>query len=113
MKNHEECKRGFTHLSKSWYGKANLDRSHEVDSVTVGFYHPKGGTTGEFTFTWEELGGKVTPKLTAYDDSWNALFLFGDMLEEMAAIDGEDITPDDFCNMLVSVGIENMTQVDR
>lgn len=113
MKDHSECKRGFTHLSKAWYGPAYLSRSNYVDEVNIGFYHPEGGTTGEFVVTWKELAGKVTPRLKAYDDGWSALFHFGDMLESMASIDGEDVSPDEFCKLLVALGIEDMTPIER
>jgi len=113
MKDHTGCKRGFTQLSKAWYGPANLERSTNVDEMSIGFYHPEGGTTGEFQIVWEELAGKITPRLMAYDDGWNALFNFGDMLESMADIDGEDISPDEFCKLLESLGIENMTPVEQ
>lgn len=106
---HAGCKRGFTQLSKAWYGSANLARSDYYDEVNIGLHHRKGGSTGEFAVRWELLAGKLTPKLTAYDDGWSALFNFSDMLEAMAGVDDENISPDAFCVLLEALGIENMT----
>lgn len=113
MKDHTECKRQFTRLSRAWYASANLPEGGKVEIVTIGFYHPDGGTTGEFQVSWEHLGGKLTPRLCAFDDSWNALFNFGDMLESMADIDGEDISPDEFCQLLIALGIEDATPTEQ
>lgn len=110
MKNHDECKRGFTQLSRAWYADANLIGSGIVDKITVGFYHPEGGTTGEFSISWVRLAGKVIPKLVCYDDGWNALFEFKDMLEFMAGVDDEDISANNFSDALISLGIEDMTK---
>ena len=110
MKDHSECTRGFTHLSKAWYGAANLTSSDVRDRITMGFYHPQGGTTGEFTISWVLLSGKYTPKLTAYDDSWSALHEFRDVIARLAEIDGEDASPDDVAALLEQCGIVNMTQ---
>lgn len=112
MKDNTGCKRGFTQLSRAWYGPANLVNSKYVDKMNIGFYCEDGGTTGEFTIVWERLAGKIIPRLMAYDDGWNALFNFGDMLESMADIDGENVSPDEFCKLLVAIGIEDMTKTE-
>ena len=110
MKKHDECKRGFTHLSAAWYGKACLADGEKVDEVMIGFYHPKGGTTGEFAIRWTHLGGKITPRLEAFDDAWHALYEFRDVLAKLAEHDSEDLPPADICALLVSCGVEDMTQ---
>ena len=113
MKDHRECVRGFTQLSKAWYADANLRGDEVKDELMIGFYHPQGGTTGEFGIRWEWLSGKYTPKLTSYDDSWSALFEFRDVLEKLAEIDGEDREPDEVVAILEACGIKNMTQTVR
>ena len=110
MKTHEECKRGFTHLSASWYGKACLGHDEYVDQVMIGFYHHEGGTTGEFAIRWMSLSGNVTPRLEAFDDAWHALYEFRDVLARLAEHDGEDMPPEDVCALLVECGVEDMTQ---
>ena len=113
MKDHTECQRQFTQLSRTWYGGTQLPEGEKLEIVIIGFYHPDGGTTGEFQVYWQELGSRLTPKLSAYDDSWSALFQFGDLLESMADIDGEDISPAEFCALLVSLGIKDSTKTEQ
>ena len=112
MKDHSYSKRQFIQLSRSWYADAILKNKPEdfVDDITVGFYTNDGGTTGEFTFEWLKFGHKVFVKLVAYDDSWSALYQFSDLLEAMAEIDDENISPKDFCKLLISLGIEDNTK---
>lgn len=108
---HKDCKRQFTHLSRAWYGRVNLDnRSETVDEINIGFYHPEGSTTGEFYIRWYSLGNSNVPCLECYDDGWDALWNFKDMLEKLAEIDGTDITPLEMCELLVSLGIEDATE---
>lgn len=99
-------------ISKAWYGALNLELSDIIDEINIGFYHPEGETTGEFSIRWEQLNGNIVPKLVAFDDGWNALNNFRDLLDEMAKVDDENITPDEMNKILVSLGIEDMTQVD-
>lgn len=110
MKTHDGCKRGFTHLSASWYGKSCLARADYVDHVMIGFYHPEGGTAGEFSIRWMILSGKVTPRLEAFDDAWHALYEFRDVLAKLAEHDGEDMSPEAICSLLIECGVEDMTQ---
>lgn len=111
MKDHEGCKRGFYHLAESWYAKSLLGaQSKIIDQVMVGFYATDGGTTGEFVIGWEMLNGKAVPSLKAYDDSWSVLYHFKDLLEKMEELDDENICPEDFCKILVSLGIEDITK---
>jgi len=113
MKDHTGCKRGFTQLSKAWYGSTKLDHSTNIDEITIGLYRPEGGTFGEFHIEWESMSGKNTPRLIAYDDSWDALLHSSDILKLMAGVDGEDISPDEFCKILEYLGIENRTPFER
>ena len=109
MQDHSECKRQFIQLSRAWYAEANLRDVDYSDKITIGFYHPEGGTTGEFEISFSELGGRTVPKLIAFDDSWSALFNFGDLIEKMADIDDRCISPEKFCELLKSLGIEDNT----
>lgn len=104
--------RGFTQLSKAWYAKANLTDPNIKDEITIGFYSPGGGTSGEFQVVWEKLGVKWTPRLKAFDDAWSALFNFSDLIESMALVGGDDITPAAFVVVLECLGIKNMTPVE-
>jgi len=113
MQDHSECKRQFIQLSKAWYADANLRNSKFDDKISIGFYHPEGGTTGEFEIEFSELCGRIVPKLTAYDDGWSALFNFSDLIEKMAEIDDKCVSADEFCELLVLLGIENKTPTEQ
>jgi len=110
---HEGDKRQFTQLSRAWYADANLPENGKVEIITIGFYCPGGGTSGEFEVSWSYLGGRLVPKLRAYDDSWSALYEFSDLLDCMAGVDGRNITPDEFCKLLVNLGIEDATRTKQ
>lgn len=110
MNKHEGCVRGFTQLSRAWYGNIQHHTIGVSDQIMVGFYHPNGGTSGEFSITWESLMGDYVPKLCAYDDSWNVLSLFSDLIERMSEVDNQNISPDEFVKILISLGIEDRTE---
>ena len=73
-------------------------------------YHPDGGTTGEFSIEWKALGGKVVPQLCSWDDSWSALSTFGDVLQRLGQIDGENATPEQVAALLIECGFEDRTE---
>ena len=109
MGDHENCKRQFIQLSRAWYAETFLPNSRLNDEVTVGMYHPEGGTTGEFAIRWSEIGGKIVPMLCAFDDAWDALMMFRDVLEVMASVNDQNVTPDRFCELLIECGVEDAT----
>lgn len=109
MKDHTDCVRAFSQASRAWYSKAILAHG-DIDSITFGFYHKEGGTTGEMTMEWIRLGGRMTPKLTVFDDAWNALNEFKDLLIQMAEVDSLDVSPEVFRQMLLACGFEDRTQ---
>lgn len=114
MKNkHEGCEKGFTHLSKAWYGEACLKDSEVIDKITIGFYAQDGGTSGEFCVAWEGLAGRPVPRLCVYDDGWSALNEFSDLIKKMADFDGQDISPEEFADLLLSMGIKDRTKTDE
>jgi hypothetical protein len=108
MGKHTGCKRQFTQLSRAWYGS----RDGVVDEVTIGLYHQEGGTTGEFSVVWKipYLARDASPQLQSWDDSWSALFQFGDLLESMADLDDKDVSPEAFCQLLTGLGIADATK---
>jgi len=110
---HAGCERGFTQLSAAYYGPALLADGKLIDEVMLGFYHPDGGTTGEFAIRWTRLAGKITPRLEAFDDSWNALWGFRDVMARFADVDGEDISPSELCALLIECGVKNRTETSR
>jgi len=57
--------------------------------------------------------GPLTPRLKAFDDSWSALWLFKDLLEKISKIDGQDIQESEFCELLDSLGVIDITEYER
>ena len=109
MKDHSGCIRAYIRSSKAWY--ADLNRNV---SITIGMYHPDGGTSGEFEVEWVNLNSfGVFPQLKCFEDSWNALSYFGDLLGRMSDVGGENISEPDFCKILDSLGISDITEYER
>ncbi len=109
MRNHAGCQRKFYQLSRAWYAKTALQHEDVAERFNIGFYHPKGGTSGEFQMVWVELNGRLTPQLCAYSDSWGALSHFQDLLTALAEVDSYDLSPTEFTRMLIDLGIEDAT----
>lgn len=110
MQNHDGATRGFSHLSRAWYGKDCLQGAQYTDQITIGFYFPQGGTSGEFCISWYQLCGKTTPKLECFDDAWHALNECSDLIKALADWDGMDIPPAKVCEILLSLGFVDMTK---
>jgi len=106
MNKHENAKRGFFQYSRAWYATSP---SSYNDEVTIGIYFDEGGTAGEFAVRWEQLGNVSTPRLMVCDGAWDVLSLFQDMLQEMKQLDSKNVPPNEFCDMLRRLGIEDMT----
>ncbi len=111
MKAHDGCVRGFYVLSQSWYGRVNMAVSPDlIEEITIGMYHPEGGTTGEFAIRWAMLSGKPTPRLEAFDDAWHALTQFSDLLRWMASLDDENPSPQRVADALMALGVKDLTE---
>ena len=102
MKNYKECERGF---------------SEHHDEIIIGMYGPDGVTQGECAVQWVMLADKATPYLKAYDDSWDALQNFrdlldwmGDLMDWMASVEDQKITSQAFAEALRSLGFKDLTQ---
>jgi hypothetical protein len=107
-KNHEGDIKQYTHLAEAWYAKTNLADVDYVDNVTFGFYSPGGGTSGEMGVRWYQIDGPV-PKLECFNDGWHALAQLKDVIDALAELDDEDITPEDFCKLLDRCGFVDDT----
>ena len=110
---YQDCKRQFIQLSKSRYAEANLKDKDIQDEIILGFYHKDGGTTGEFSIKWIQLGNKFTPKVEMFNDSWSLFQGFKDLFEAMVKLDNTEITPDKFVVFLEKLGIENATETKQ
>lgn len=110
---HAGMVRGFVILSEAWYAHANREPG-QVDSIMIGYYNEEmGGTTGEFEVQWIELAGKSVPRLKVFDDGWNALYEFRDLLQAMSALDNLNVTPQFFCKILIALGIKDLTRREQ
>lgn len=109
MKNHDNCKKKFIITSQAWYGKSMLTNG-QIDKIMFGWYHTDGGTTGELSIAWQDVGGKVVPQLCAWDDSWHALSTFGDVIQSLAALDDANSTPQEVAALLIKCGFEDETE---
>jgi len=111
MDKHNECVKGFVHLSEAYYGAANLPRGKVVDEVTFGYYHPDGGTTGEMSMVWHLLSSSSLPaaKLECFEDAFDALSRFDNLINELGKCDGDNIQPKEFCKLLIKCGFVDNT----
>ncbi len=109
MKDHLGTYRGFIVEKEAWYAAAAPLPDNYTDRITFGLYDSGGGTSGEMDIRWKPLGGKSVPQLQCFDDGWSALTSFSDLLVEMALVDGQSITPKQFCSILIRCGFKDDT----
>lgn len=109
-----DCKekdyRSFSHHNESYYAKSLPLSQGVVDDIYFGLSCGGGGTHGEMKMEWTELGGRSVPQLKVYDDAWGVLASFTDLLTEMASVTDDNITPKEFCEMLIRCGFKDTTQ---
>ena len=77
--------------------------------VMFGMYGEGDGIYGEMAMEWEELGGKEVPRLKVYDDAWEVLASFQDLLQKLAEVDNQNITQGQFVEILNGCGFEDLT----
>ena len=99
--------RGFHWANKAWYAEANKIKN---GLINFGIYTSEGGTTGEMSVTWEEIGRKLVPCLWAFDDSWAVLAEFKDVLKELGKVDDKNITDTEFVEILLRCGFTDLTR---
>lgn len=106
MRDHEGCTRGYHRFSKTYYAS-----EHEETTVSFGMYDPQGGTSGEMSMVWVDIGygESYTPQLKVFDDGWSALGLFTDLIQKLAEQDSENITEEQFCTILDQCGFKDLT----
>ena len=107
MSKYKVHKRAYIRLSKLSYAKQILGSTKRV---MVGMCAPNGIMSNSFTFEWVELNGENYVMLQAFEDAWSDLWLFNDLLEKMAKIDSNGIQETEFCQLLDSLGIMDVTQ---
>lgn len=75
--------------------------------ISISLHSPGGGVYGEFIVVWVMLNNRLVPKLEAFDDSWRVLSCFSDLLDKLAEVDSENILPNEFIEILNSLGFIN------
>ena len=108
MKNHEGCIRGYHRTSKAWYTKTQF----RIE-VLFGMYSLQGGTSDEMSMEWVEISNKLCPRLKCFDDSWSALALFNDLIQELGEVDNKVIQEEEFCKILDKCGFKDLTEYKR
>jgi hypothetical protein len=110
MRDHSGCIRGYHRSSKAWYAKS----LKENIQVSFGMYGEDGeGTTGEMTMEWVPLNGKLCAQLQTFEDSWEVLSMFIDVIQKMGELNDQLPTEEQFCQLLDSCGFKDMTSYVR
>jgi hypothetical protein len=106
---HDECKPQFYCLHKAYYN----ENKNAEKTIMVGMYHPGGGTTGEFSFTWEELQkGKLSCRVELWDESWDFFSVFSELFSKLEKLT-EYPTEEQIVELLLSLGFTDRTQYKR
>lgn len=107
MKNHAGDIRGFHISNRAWYAPYQ----HDSDRIQImfGLYSLDGGTSGEMAMQWCKVGGEIVPQLQIYDDAFHAFSTFADLIEKLGDFDNENISQDQFADILISCGFKDMT----
>ena len=109
MKDHEGCHRAFHQLTPRYEGLIDSDEME----IVFGMYLPDGCTSGSMAMIWKMLSNHQVPRLEVFDDAWSALHLFADIIEKLAEKDGENITPEQFTEILLSCGFVDITAYEK
>ena len=108
MKDLSKVRREFTRSSKTWYHDARRDKVE----IYIGLYPEEDGIHGEFEVEWYPLDNRLVPRLNAFDDAWKVLPYFQDLLDKLAEIDSKNVSEEDFAEMLIELGIVDITQYE-
>ena len=100
----KDLKRGFYWPKKAWYSNKDIE-----NSIHFGIYADEGGTTSEINMTLIELGGKMVPQLRVFDDAWEVLSTFDDLIGEISEFDNKNITQEKFVEILKDCGFKDNT----
>lgn len=106
--------RAFVVTREAWYADALLATDPEFsDEVMIGDYPEEGGTSGEFCIRFVLLGGRMVPRLEAYDDSWAMLAYCHDLIDALAHWDDEKMTVQNLVTVLKNLGFADVTKREK
>lgn len=84
--------------------KREYYRAQYADEKVITLIIDKGNPiTGMFEIRWVDLFGEFAPKLEAFNDSWEVLVEFQDLLERLPTM--QAMNRDEFCKVLDELGI--------
>lgn len=102
--------KGFSILSKSYYGDYCLKDCSYIDEVTFGLYLEDGSTEGECVMRWHFINNELVPKLEMFSDSWILFARCEDLFLTLSKYNDEDFTVSEFVSLLKEVGFKDMTK---
>jgi hypothetical protein len=104
---HEKLIRGFVWSNKAWYAEGANIKEGEIN---FGLYSTEGGTTGEMSMRWIEIGEEKVPRLEVFFDAWETLAGFKDVIDALVSLNDKNITDFDFVKILLSCGFSDLTK---
>lgn len=111
MKDYTKGIRTYCHFGSAYYAailRANGHNEFE-DEVWFGLSHPEGGTMGEMAVKWTRIGNNLVPFLHCFDDAWQVLALFQDVVQVLATLNDGNVQPAEFCALLEACGFKDST----
>lgn len=76
--------------------------------LMIGFWNAETKVQGDITISWEPLGDILNPQLHVFEDSWKALYLYGqEFLRLLALVDNQAICKDDLKIRLTEIGFHD------
>ncbi len=102
--------RGYIRSNKAWYAEANNFKRTEV---CFGLFHADGSTPGEMYMEWVQIDNHFAPRLKCFDDGWEVLASFTDLIKKMREFDKLWIQEPEFCELLDSLGFKDLTEYER
>ena len=107
--------REYSWLSKAWHGEANLKYSNFTDEVLIMINDENNMLIGEFAVRWYNLDNNKpdVAKLEVFDDSFEALYIVRNLIEELSYWNKRYIQPKDFVNLLNGLGFKDVTPYEN
>lgn len=101
--------RGFYWSNKAYYAKSI---GLTGDQIMFGMYGEDGdsGTIGEMSMEWIVLDRRYVPQLHVFDDAWKVLASFSDLIYKLGEVDDQNISPEQFVNILKTCNFKDFTQ---
>jgi chemotaxis regulatin CheY-phosphate phosphatase CheZ len=100
--------RGFYWKKKAWYAHVTSEKE-----IIFGMYGEKGGSPGEIVMKWHNLMEREVPRLECFEDSWETLYSFSDLLKVLANHDSENISQEKFVEILLSCDFKDLTPYEK